>query len=112
MDFKNSQAKQGRAFRHLWQMKKFGKICLLFGSVQPISLNTLGCYHMEIIDETHHIAFVCKMIWHCLSSIEYWSVNSLNAYASVYINSYYSYLIKVVMGRVRMCKKGFSMTIN
>ncbi len=23
MDFKNSQARQGRAFRHLWQMKKF-----------------------------------------------------------------------------------------
>jgi len=42
MDFKNYQARQGRAFRHLWQMKKFGKICLLFGSVQPISLRTLG----------------------------------------------------------------------
>jgi len=41
MDFKNSQARQGRAFRHLWQMKKFGKICLLFGIVQPISLRTL-----------------------------------------------------------------------
>jgi len=41
MDLKNSQARQGRAFRHLWQMKKFGKICLLFGSVQPISLRTL-----------------------------------------------------------------------
>jgi len=56
MDFKNSQAKQGRALKHLWQ--KFGKICLLFGSAQPISLRTLGCYHMEIIDETHLIAFV------------------------------------------------------
>jgi len=41
MDFKNSQARQGRAFGHLWQMKKFGKICSLFGSVQPISLRTL-----------------------------------------------------------------------
>jgi len=41
MDFKNSQARQGRAFRHRWQMKKLGKICLLFGSVQPISLRTL-----------------------------------------------------------------------
>ncbi len=41
IDFKNSQARQGRAFRHLWQMKKFGKICLLFGSVQPVSLRTL-----------------------------------------------------------------------
>jgi len=41
MDLKNSQARQGRAFRHLWQMKKFGKICLLFGSVQPISLRRL-----------------------------------------------------------------------
>jgi len=39
MDFKNSQARQGRAFRHLWQMKK---ICLLFGSAQPISLWTLS----------------------------------------------------------------------
>jgi len=39
---KNSQARQGKAFRHLWQMKKFGKICLLLGSVQPISLRTLG----------------------------------------------------------------------
>ncbi len=41
MDFKNSQAGQGRAFRHLWQMKKLGKICSLFGSVQPISLRTM-----------------------------------------------------------------------
>jgi len=42
MDLKNYQARQGRAFRQLWQMKKFGKICLLFGSVQAISLRTLG----------------------------------------------------------------------
>jgi len=41
MDFKNSQARQGRAFRHQWQMKKFGKICILFRSIQPISLRTL-----------------------------------------------------------------------
>ena len=41
MDFKNSQARQRRAFRHLWQIEKLGKICLLFGSVQPISLRTL-----------------------------------------------------------------------
>jgi len=41
MDFKNYKARQGRAFRHLWQMKKFGKFCLLFGSVQPVSLRTL-----------------------------------------------------------------------
>ena len=41
MDFKNSQARQGSAFRHLWQMKKFGKNCLHFGSVQPVSLRAL-----------------------------------------------------------------------
>ncbi len=41
MDFKNSQARKGRAFRHLWQMKKLGKFCLLFESVQPISLRAL-----------------------------------------------------------------------
>jgi len=49
MDFKNSQARQGRAFRHLWQMNKIGKIFLLFGSVQPISLRTLGLTHMMAI---------------------------------------------------------------
>ncbi len=37
MDYKNSQAKQGKSFRQLWQMKNFGKICLLFGSVQPMN---------------------------------------------------------------------------
>ncbi len=31
LDFKNSQARQGRAFRHLWQMKKLGKFVYFLG---------------------------------------------------------------------------------
>jgi len=52
MDLKNSQARQGRAFRHLWQMKKFGKNCLLFEIVQSISLRTL-------VQSRHHF-FGCR----------------------------------------------------
>jgi len=39
MDLKNSQARQDREFRHLYVADK--EICLLFVSVQPISLVTL-----------------------------------------------------------------------
>ena len=64
MDFKNSQARQGRAFRHLWQMNKFGKICLLFGSVQPISLRTLVLPYFKQKISTIVMRWTCLEILH------------------------------------------------
>jgi len=47
------------------------------------------------------------MIWHCISSIEYWSL--FNVWKYLYQLSYYSYLIKVGFGRESEAgKSGFA----
>ncbi len=45
----------------------------------------------------------CKMIWHCSNSIKYWSLFIICEY--LYPSSYYRYLIKVGLGRVRLWKR-------
>ncbi len=49
----------------------------------------------------------CKMIWHCLSSIQYWSLTIICSYLSQ--SGYYSYLIKVGFGFGEDAKVSFAL---